>query len=127
MSCEQTPSTFVAISPLRFRYLDLSSKGTLTLIYVPSNAPKQFCSYNNNKMQSEIYSIFLLHNLKRKFKLLDTLNHFHLSSEEFSKTGSGFLNSSPYKRMIACNTSLKYLLTVFLERLKWCFMTRFFA
>ena len=127
MSFEQTPSTFVAISPLRFQYLGLSSKGILTLIYVPFNAPKQFCSYNNNKMQSAIYSIFLLHNLKRKFTLLDTLNHFHLSFEEFFGTGSGFLNSSPCKRMIACNTSLKYLLTVSPKRLKWCFITRFFA
>ena len=79
------------------------------------------------KMQLAIYSIFLLHNLKRKFTLLDTLNHFHLSFEEFSGIGYGFLNSSPCKRMIACNISLKYLLTVSPERLKWCFMTWFFA
>jgi hypothetical protein len=41
MSCEHTPSTFVAITPFHLWYLGLSSKGTLTLIYVPSNVPNQ--------------------------------------------------------------------------------------
>ena len=58
MSYEQTPSTFVAISPLRFRYLGLSFKGTLTLIYVPSNAPKQFCSYNQKRKKNAIRNLF---------------------------------------------------------------------
>lgn len=36
-----TASTFTEILPLRFLYLALSTLGTLTGIYVPSNAPRQ--------------------------------------------------------------------------------------
>lgn len=36
-----TPSTFMAISPFRDLYLGFASSPQFTLIYVPSNAPKQ--------------------------------------------------------------------------------------
>ena len=36
-----TPNTLVAICPFLVRYLGLSDSGTVTSMYVPSNAPRQ--------------------------------------------------------------------------------------
>jgi len=52
MSGAQAPRTFVAISFFLDRYLGLSIGWTLTFIYVPSKAPKQFYENKNKYLVS---------------------------------------------------------------------------
>lgn len=65
MSDVHTPKTLVAISPFLVRYLGLSTARTLTLIYVPSNAPKQ--PYNQRSLTNQINLLCILKLLKNKY------------------------------------------------------------
>ncbi len=68
------------------------------------------------------------HNMDKISKYIitkSTLNNFHLSSKQSSRTGSGALRSTSCNLKIAFNTKLKYLLTVSPDRLNRSLITRF--
>ena len=112
-----TPRTFVTTSSFRVLYLGRSLVETLTLVYVPSNAPRQFCNAKWADQTLEPFKYVV--GLKTR-----TSNHLHLGSVHPFITGYGFFNNSSC-RLRPPTTLLKCHEIVSLNRMNSLWITLF--